>query len=291
MSDRSTLSEQREFVKILYYGDPGTGKTTATASMAKEGPILFIAAEPGLKARPLVELGVPVQNISIHEAITFDALKDLFWEVKEMIEVGGEDAPVAVIWDSISEAHKKLLEQTAFAGYEKAKNKGQDRERLSIFLEDYGTNSSEMRFLMRRYMDLECHVAFVSLARQDKDKDGTVNYGADMTPKIAADLHGYVDIICHTETKTVPWSDEPQYWGIFRPVDAWQGKDRFHALPPRLIDPTLDRVVAYVNGDLDAESDPVMEAARQALRAYKESRETSEDSAAPATGTTRARKK
>ena len=184
-----------------------------------------------------------------------------------MLAKGGKDAPVGVLWDSISEAHKKLLEQTAAKGYEKAKNAGKPRERLSIHLEDYGTNSGEMRYLMRRFLDLECHVGFAALSKREQDQNtGYVTYGPDMTPKLAQDLLGYVDLVCKTYTNTVDGMDEPEYWGLFRAVEGWAAKDRFHALPPRLINPTFDRVIKYVDGELTADTDPDMEAARERRR-------------------------
>ena len=267
MAERKTLANQQDFVRILWYGEPGTGKTSNSAALARLGKVIHVAADPGLKARPLVELGIPVQNIEVHDDITFTALDELFWDIKELIAAGGDDAPVGVLWDSISEAHKKLLEQTAAIGYEKARKAGKERERLSIHLEDYGTNSGQMRYLMRRFLDLECHVGFAALTKREQDQNtGYVTYGPDMTPKLAQDLLGYVDVVCKTEVHVVDGHDEPEYWRLFRPVNGWSAKDRFHALPPRLINPTFDRVIAYVNGEMDAESDPDMEAARERRR-------------------------
>lgn len=253
---RGTLAEQQDFLKILYYGEPKSGKTTASAALAKLGRTIHIDAEAGLKGRPLVEHGIPIGNIEVHRGITVEELDALFWEVKGEIAAG--DGPVGLIWDSVSESSKKLLELTAAKGYAKAQALNKPREQYSTFVEDYGSNTAEMRHLTRQFRDLECHVAFVALERRDVDEsDGTVKYGPDLTPRLAGDLLGYVDVICHTYT--VETAGEPEYWGQFRNVGKYVGGDRFHALPPALINPSFDRVLAYISGDLDLDTDPDMQ--------------------------------
>ena len=261
---RETLDQQQDFLNILYFGEPKTGKTTASASMARLGKIVHVDAEAGLKRGPLVDHGIPVGNIEVHREITVAALDSLFWEMKHELDDG--DALVGLVWDSISESGKKLLEATAKVAYDKAAMAGnlKGRGEYDVYVEDYGTNTAEMRHLARQFRDLRCHTAFVALDRRDVDKDdGAVKVGPDLTPRLAGDLLGFVDVICRCYTVAVEGEDEPEYWGAFRNFGKYVGGDRFGAIPPRLINPSFDRVLDYVNHDIDLESDSEMAYAKE----------------------------
>ena len=254
-----TLADEVGFANILYYGKPKSGKTTAAASAAKLGKTVYVDAEAGLKRGPLMQFGIPVTNIVPFRNITFEALDKLFWELLD-------EPPVALVWDSTSESHKQLLTQTAEARVEKT-GKG---NRAMFEIGDYGVNTNEMRILARQFRDLKCHTAFVALEKREQDEEtGVVAYGPDLTAKLASDVLGYVDVICHTYTKEIKGEDEPQYWGAFRSYDLNVAGDRFHMLPPRLINPSMDRVVAYLNGDLDLDSDEEMHAVMEATVAKR----------------------
>jgi hypothetical protein len=256
MPEQSSLADEAFFANVLYYGLPKSGKTTAAASVAKLGPIEYIDAEAGLKAQALLQFDIPVANIHPNRDITMEALDALFWKFNE-------NPPTALVWDSISESHKKLLALTAQRRYERSVAKGEKVwEQYAIELGDYGVNTNEMRTLSRQFRDLPCHTAFVALEKREQDeKTGLVSYGPDMTAKLASDILGYVDVICHTYTRVVAGSDEPEYWGAFRTFDLYVGGDRFNTLPPRLINPSMDRIIAYLTHELELENDPEMQAA------------------------------
>lgn len=250
----SNVTEADEKVKVLYYGDPGTGKTTDLASMARLGPVIHVDAEAGVKAKPLRQLGVPIENIKRFRTITFHMMDQLFWKVREMIEVG---EPVSgVFLDSLTEIQTKLLEDTVLTQVGKLEAQGKERSRHDIYLEDYGTNTAEMRELVRKYRDLDCHVGFSCLERRTQDQESSeVSYGPYLTPKLAGDLMGYCDVIVHTTVRESSLADEDEFVGITRPIGRHRGKDRFKVLPRRMIDPTMDRIVAYVHGALTHETD------------------------------------
>jgi len=251
--ETSSLADEELFANVLYYGQPKSGKTTAAASVAKLGDTVYIDAEAGLKSGPLMEFGVPVASIEPFREIDFDSLLKLFWDLND-------DPPVALVWDSLSESMKKLLFATAQRRYERKPT----NERYAIELGDYGINTNEMRELTRKFRDLRCHTAFVALEKREQDENtSAVSYGPDMTSKFASDVLGYVDVICHTYTVDVKGSDEPEYWGAFRTFDLHVGGDRFHLLPSKLITPSMDRIIGYLNGTLTIEDDELMNAWRE----------------------------
>jgi hypothetical protein len=267
------LEDIDEPTNVLYYGDGGTGKTTDVASMANLGPVIIVNAEAGLKAKALRARGVDVSNIEIWpepgQAITFDGLEELHLECLRRCEKG---KLAGVAWDSITEIHQALLAQATAHLTARAERAGKERDRFSIELADYGLMTEMVRTLVRRFRDLPCHFAITALAKRQQDDDGTVSYVPAVTPALVNDLIGWVDIVAHTTVGAV--GEREEYRGLFRAVGKYRGKDRLGLLPKYLVDPTFDRIVAYVDEELVAEKDPVMIAAREARAALAEAETT-----------------
>lgn len=263
-----SLSEVQEKIKATYYGPQGSGKTSAVCTMANlsTAPTYVINAEGGLKKSALAKLGIEVDRIRILPdptsgiELTFQYLEDIWLSAKSRLEADPESIN-GFIWDSVTDVHQVLLRNVVVSATERAEMKGKDRDPFFIDVADYGTMGGQVSVLLRRYRDLPCHFAMTALERRDKDKDGSVVYNPAVTPMLVGSVLGYPDIVAVTSVHEINGVEE--YRGLFRPIDMWRGKDRFHALPKRLIDPTFERVAAYVYNDLDLESDPVMIEARE----------------------------
>lgn len=264
---RGVLSDEKEFVNGLWYGNPGSAKTTCLAHLSKLGPIVFINAEAGIKATALRQFpDVRLDQIEVFPAkgqkLTYESLDQLFWELKAKLD-DDPDAFAGVIWDSITEIHKMLLEAVSKKEYEKAIRKAEKQgiePEIDEFFMDrsyYGVMTEQMRRLIRAYRDLPCHVGFSALPRRDlNEKTGDISYGPALTPALQTDLAGFVDILCHTEV------DDDLYIGRFREVGIKQAKDRFKMLPPVMVNPTYDRVIDYINGVIKEVDDPLQEPIR-----------------------------
>lgn len=265
------LEEIDETLNSLWYGPEGTGKSTAIATMANLGKVLLVNSEAGLKRRPLIEHGVNVENIQIFpppgEELSFDLLEQMYWQLKDDLE---EDPTswAGTGWDSLTEIVKKLLEQIVAHQVKKAQRAGNDRDRFFIDRADYGVMTEQIRLLLRRYRDLPCHFAVTALERRDQDDDGKVQYGPAVTPGLQGDLVGYVDVVIRTDV--VEFGGEAEFRGQTRRAGKYRAKDRFDALPFSMVDPTFERVLRYVNDELDEESDPIMVAARARAEALGE---------------------
>lgn len=269
------LEEIDETLNGLWYGEGGTTKTTSVATMANEGPVLFINSEAGLKRRPLLERDINIENIRIFpppgEELTFENLEEMYWQMKEDLEENPESW-AGTCWDSITEIHKKLLEQVVINAQRKAENRGQPRERFFIDRADYGIMTEQIRLLLRRFRDLPCHFAVTALERRDQDDDGKVQYGPAVTPALQSDLIGYVDVVIHTTMEP----DGP--WGLTRPVGKYRAKDRIGALPINLPEPTFARVLAYINDEITEDTDELLAAANE--RREEEAKATVEQATA-----------
>lgn len=261
---RTTLAEVRDPVNLLYYGDPGSGKTTALAHLANHGRVVHIDSESGLKAKPLQALGVNIDNIELHRDISYPALEELFWDMKSDLD-SDPDAYAGVIWDSITETQKIMLESVVSRAVEKANNKGMERDEFFVAREDWGVITEQMRRLIRMFRDLPCHTGWSALERRDQDDDGTVKYGPALSPAVQTDLMGYVDLICHTESILV--DNQDFFVGQFRGGGKYQVKDRLGPFPVRMVTPTFERIIAYYEGTLSEDNDPELERIRRAQSA------------------------
>lgn len=271
--DRSSLADQVEHVKALWYGDWGKGKTTALASLAQLGHVVHIDAESGLKQRPLTNLGIPLDNIEPFRLSTepgaaaerFENLDALFWELKdEMEDPDAADPVIGLMWDSVTETQKLLLEDIVGKGVAKAERSGQDRDEFQIFREDWGVNTEQMRRLIRRFRDLPCHVGFSALPRRDVDDDGVVVYGPAVSPALQTDLLGYVDIVIHVDVAEI--DGQVFYLGDTSPAGKFIAKDRFGVLPRKMVNPSFPRIIDYVNGVIEVEDDPLQQEYAEARR-------------------------
>lgn len=260
------LVDTSDPLRVLLYGEGGSGKTTALMGMAHLGKILVINAEKGVKAKALKKRGIPVENIEVFpgdgEELTFASLQAEIERVKDAI-AKDPTAYVGVVWDSATEILSTLLDEAVLLGYQKAQRLGKTRDRYFVDLADYGTVTTQLRALIRDCMDLPCHFGVSALAKREQDDDGTVAYVISVTPAFRKDLIGWVDMVGFCDTVTL--DDTDIYRALFRPRGKYYGKDRLSATPPRLMDPSFDRLLAYVDGDMDVDSDPVMGRIRRLL--------------------------
>lgn len=276
MATLQSLDEAEEWVNGLYYGEPGSGKTTAAASMAKLGTIIYIDAEAGLKVQPMRRLGIITSRILRYRVETFDDLQNLYWQLKAKLEEQAKERAdaikagtplseeelakhvIGVVFDSFTEIQKKLLEGITGARYAKsvaqAKRAGMevDDDPFETDRDEWGKMTEMCRRVTREFRDLECHTAFVCLDKREVDKEGEggVFYRPALTPAFATDLQGYVDVVIYMSQEESDENDRSRFVGITRPTGKYRGKDRYGILPPAFPNPTFDRVVDLVrNGD------------------------------------------
>jgi hypothetical protein len=175
-----------------------------------------------------------------------------------------------VAWDTGNDIYARLLNQLVDKGVQKAVTLGGDRDEWDTEIGDYGDVSQQMRRLVRYYHDLQCHFVVAYHSRKEPGPNGTVLVVPHMPEKLRPDVNGYVDIIVHVTTEEV--DGEPQFQGQTRPVGVTDAKDRYRMLPRFLANPTADRIIGYLNGELTVATDPDQQAVIARKRAAQEAR-------------------
>ena len=265
---RPSLADQTDLVRVMYYGDPGKGKTTAMAHMAKLGTVIYIDAENRLKAGPLKALDVPIANIEPHTDVSYDSLLELSFDIQQRIEDG--ENIVGIVWDSATETARCLLQKLVDDGVRQAAQAGKERDPWATQLADYGSMTEQMRRLIRRFRDLPVHLAISCLPNRDTDEEGAVRIVPALTPAVLRDFLGYMDVVLHMRLELINGAEE--YSALTKPYGRWEAKDSFGVFPRILINPTFDRVLGYVNGSLTSDKDPVQKAAKDARAAAAETK-------------------
>lgn len=267
------LTEMAGPVNALYTGDGGTGKTTALAAMANLGRVVAVNAEQGIEASALRKRGVDVSNIEVFpgpgEELSDEGLTQLWVKLREELHEDPE-ALAGVFWDPVSEIQQVFVEDLARESVDRAHRANRERSVHVKDQDNWTMCNSQMRSLIRKFRDLPCHFGMSAPLRRMQDDDSVVTYQPSVSPGLQNDLFGWCNVVCVTSVVLVEdeaGKEVEEFRGLFRPHGKWRGKDRLSVLPKWLVDPTFDRIVAYKDGDLEVESDPVMVQARERAQA------------------------
>lgn len=271
--EAQSLSESEEYVKGLWYGNPKQGKTTAVAGLARLGKMIAIDTEgQGWLKGPLRKRGIPVDNIIRYTPTSYKEMEEVYWEVAGMVDDGVPLVGCAI--DHMTDLEARMIRQASMARIDKAKRNLEPRakkgiaeaqaelEALNPFateLQDYGVWTNQARHLMRMFRDLPMHVVFIAHYRTEM---GT--RVPSLTEKFRVDLMGSMNMVCGVTTKELPTGDLA-YTGVFREVQQWQGGDRFDVTKPVVCNPSLDRIIAAVRGELDFDKDDEQQAFKRAM--------------------------
>lgn len=249
-----------DHVNVVYYGAEGSTKTTSAAFLAnlpQPGKVLFINAEGGVKRGALARQGVKVEDIVIWPdprrpiAISHKSVDEVYRRVKSDLERDPESWK-GVVLDSATDLHITYLDYAQGKRVNAIKMSGKQVDEEFVDIADYGTMSKMFRDTMRKFRDLPCHVVITALERRDVDKDtGKPKYGPAVTPGVQTDLLGYVDFVIMMKGA----DEDGPVRGLTRANSRYRAKDRFGVLPRVMVEPTMDRIIAYLQGDLAEDTD------------------------------------
>lgn len=276
-----SLADENDPLRVCWYGNPGSTKTTNLLDMAKRGRIYVIDADSGMKKRALADFGIPADKIEPYREITYPALDGLYWDIKGALDDDPDDC-VALGIDTSTEMVQRLLglivDEKQGAKIAKLEARGEDSSEIDPFFRDrdyYGTLTEQFRRLMRGWKDLGIHLGVTAHVRRDTDEDtGKTQYGPDVNPAIQNNLLGAMDVVIRCRIDGV-WPAGYEVagqegfdiaLGDCREIGQFKGKDRFHKTPRILVNPTFTRVLDYVEGRLTKENDEQQAAYREIFK-------------------------
>lgn len=225
MQSRIQQVQEMELVlKMVIYGDSGVGKTTVAALSPK--PII-ISVEPGLASLNKLKKFMPPLDIQTYPADSMEDLRNIYTYLKEE----KHDRKTVVI-DSLSEAQGVSLDEIL----DDPKRDTDKYPRDTPILRDYGRNTQQMRKLVRKFRDLPMNVIFLCLKRYEKDEEtGKMEVIPDLTPKLANDVYGYVDIVGYMYVA----DEDGTRQMLVQPHKKFQAKNRFGKLGRIIEEPTV----------------------------------------------------
>lgn len=272
-----SLADEKEPIRVCWWGIPGTSKTTDLVDLAKRGKMYVIDADGGMKKRALEDFSIPTENIEPYRTTTYPALDGLFWDIKAELDDDPEHC-VGIGVDTATELGQRLLsiivDQKQGAKIAKAEAMGQDSEDIDPFFRDrdyYGTLTEQVRRLLRGWKDLEIHLGITAHVRRDLDENtGKVMYGPDVNPAIQSLILGGVDVIARCRVDGV-WPEDTAggqkdmdvMVADMRAGNDFHAKDRFHKTPRVMVNPTFTRIIDYIEGTLTLDNDEEQAAYRE----------------------------
>lgn len=181
-----------EYLRCLFYGESGTGKTTAWATFP--GPILAILCSGGLKPGELRSVKTPANKGRI-KRVSINSTD----EMKELIEHANSGFYKTVVLDHVSGFQDlKLMEVLGITEIPAQKSWGLATQ------EQYGEVSLECKTILRQFLSIPANTIIIGQQRTDGKADGTTDellaptVGVALIPSLAGWLYPAVDYICQT---------------------------------------------------------------------------------------------
>lgn len=125
-----------------------------------------------------------------------------------------------------------------------------DFEVKAATLPDYGSNTNQMRKVVRAFRDLPMNVIFTALEKEVKDDlTGELYTRPALTDKLSEDVYSYVDIVGYYYVKQNK-DDETKLDRILQvqPFKNRTAKDRSGRLGNGVLNPTFKRIMALITG-------------------------------------------
>lgn len=227
----STLGETDPFLKMVLYGNYGTGKTVLAAS-SEDSPemreVLFVDCEAGtlsIRKRKNLHRFPVTEYRHVNDLVGYLRSKDL------------TDKYRTVIIDSITEIAKQVIRQCIVEG----RNANPNHDRDIAEQRDWQRYTERMRVIIRAMRDAPVNVIMTALERENKDDaTGAITVGPMVQgQQVAVDLGAYVDIVGRMTAINKGAGRKI----LLQPDGKYAAKDRSGLLPPEIENPTMSDIM------------------------------------------------
>lgn len=235
MEIRKTTDIKNQFLKILCYGQPGSGKTTFAGSPARRFRTLVLSAESGLLSlQNLRHDDGSLVEIDYSPIRKFEDMEQAFLELKN-----GKHPYTAIGIDSLTEIQKVCMDHIM---------ETQKREQMEM--RDWGTLAMKIERMVRSFRDLPMHVIVTALEESETDKlTGEVRVLPALKGSVQQQLPAYFDEVFYCYAKEITHDDgkkEHKHYILTRNSGKFIGKDRSGKLPAVMVDPDFGKVYDLV---------------------------------------------
>lgn len=228
----STVSEKPPYLKILLYGEPGTGKTVFSAGAPSP---LFVDVEHGTRSL----LNHPeLQHTPVLPMREWEEIEELFWEMR-----AGEDESLnaieTVVIDSISELQRRQMDEILKG----AASKDANRNPYLPYQQDYKLNTEVLRRMVVSFRDLEKNLIVTAHSTEQQDQnDGRVFLRPAVTPKLSQTLTGIMDVVAYMGVEVDKSGEQKRYLQVM-PSRNILAKTRIGGLDPIIENPTFQHLL------------------------------------------------
>ena len=245
--------QSEDFVKVLFYGPNGTGKTTIAGSFPD--PIIFDINERGTRV-----LSTPDGRIKKRAVDEFEMLVQGFWYLKS-----GKHPFKTVILDNITTLQEVAMRyiMNKEADFDLSKDLDMPTKR------DWGGLSQVLKRWLIDFRNLPMNVVFIAQERRDKDEDiesDEASVFPQVTPSVRGILGAAVDVIGRTYvTETLdPNTGKAKTKFCLRvaPGPKYLAKIRLPSgasTPNSLVNPRYESLVKIMNGGYQPKGEKVNE--------------------------------
>jgi hypothetical protein len=244
----STVQERPPYLKILIYGDPGSGKTVlagGAAEIAEMSPVLIVDVEGGSYSLRAFYPDIDVVRVkSLGELVAVHA---------ELAK--GQHNYKTVVLDSLTEIQKMVMGDIMRDVVEE----DSDRDPDVPSIREWGKSGEQMRRIIRRFRDLEMHVIFTALVDEVQAKSGKRVFFPMLPGKLKKEAAGFMDIVVFMYGKMMKINaageidaeapEAKHRFVLTSGTDEYVCKDRSSRMPDIMLDPTMKKMHDTIQGD------------------------------------------
>lgn len=238
MKITTTKNHSNDKLKLLVYGEPGSGKTSLAKTLNEE--TLIISAEAGL----LCLNGADIDVIDI----TQDDNEKMLAKEKRIERLGEvykflltDEARAKYKWifiDSLTEINQNMLEQLQTEFTDPAQT-----------LKMYGELSKRMKSLIKSFRDLPYYnVVMTALSEVDKDENNQRFIGVSLIGSMSKQIPAFFDEVLYLHTSIDQESGDTKRVLVTGKSDKLMAKDRSGKLD-KLEQPSLATIAKKIRGE------------------------------------------